>query len=274
MRALRCLDDDGKHTARDDERGTVIVIVAVMLTLFIILSALAIDLSSGRTNEQRAQSAADAAALAAADAIPTNNTATNPVPTAVTAAATSYAASNMPGSDVSVTMTSPTSVDVTVSGNSPNAFAGLFTSNNLRVSASASASLGTSQVVTTGQVTTTGTTVTTGVSSTTSVTSTTSTTAATTTPGNVGIYAADTSCDAGLTVSNTILGTGLLSGILSMPSSNVNLSGTTLSNGDLGLSSTNLASNNGTYIYGGPNGCSFSGANLANNNTVTRSTTT
>ena len=52
------------------ERGTVIMLVAGCMTMMLAAGAYAMDSGAGRLTEQRAQSAADAAALAAADAIP------------------------------------------------------------------------------------------------------------------------------------------------------------------------------------------------------------
>ena len=235
------------------------VFVAICMTMLLAAAAYTIDLGAGRQGLQKAQSAADAAALAAADVITTSSPSTNQP--AVTTAGLSVATTNLPGSRVSVVMPSTTAVKVTVSSNSSNSVGGLFGSNDLPVSASAVASLGSSNVTTTGTTITTGSTVTA------------TTVAGAPSAGNVGLFAADTSCDGGFTVANSLLGTGgLLNGLTA--ANNVNLSGTSISNGNLWLDSANLASNNGTYSYGGPNGCSFSGSNLANNNTKVNSTST
>ena len=114
------------------------VIVAGLLVIFVSLTAYTIDNGSGRQSEQQAQSAADSAALAAAQVIPPGNTSLSVA--TVSQMATTLANANDPGADVSVTMPSTTSARVTVSGDSPNGFAQDLGNHNSRVSASAVAS--------------------------------------------------------------------------------------------------------------------------------------
>ena len=129
-RRLRRLHDEG-------ERGVVIVIVAASLAMFLASGAYALDTSQGRAGQQKAQSAADAAALAAADAIPANNTSTN-VPT-VTTAGVAMAAQNMPGAAATITMPTPTTVQATVNGSSSNPIGLAGGNSSTPVSASAGA---------------------------------------------------------------------------------------------------------------------------------------
>jgi Flp pilus assembly protein TadG len=81
---------------REEERGSVLVIVAVLLVAMIGLAAFSIDIGSWFQTERQAQSAADAAALAGAADLPANAS------TAVTDAET-YAAKNTSGWNLSST---------------------------------------------------------------------------------------------------------------------------------------------------------------------------
>ena len=129
-RRLRRLHAEG-------ERGTVIVITAVALSMFLASGAYALDSSQGRAAQQKAQSAADAAALAAALAIPANNTSTNVA--TVTTAGLNMATTNMPEARATITMPTPTTVLATVSGSSSNPIGLAGSSSSSPVSASAGA---------------------------------------------------------------------------------------------------------------------------------------
>ena len=221
------------------------VVVTICVTMLLAAAAYTIDLGAGRQGQQKAQSAADSAALAAADAITTSSPSTNQA--AVTNAGLSVAATNLPGSNVSVTMPTPTTAKVMVSSSSGNSVGGLFGSKNTAVSASAIASLRT----------------------------TTTTSGSVSSPDNVAIYAGDDTCaDNSLSISGSLLGTGLLGGLLGgvlTPSNSLNINGSAVvSNGLEYFNTLNFPSNNSAFIYGGKNSCSYYGS-TATNSTKTQS---
>jgi Flp pilus assembly protein TadG len=105
---------------RSDEHGVVLVIVAMLMTVFIGFAALAIDLGSLDGAQKRAQAAADAGALAGAAALstPTNTT-------AASSTATTLAKTNYPTGTPTVTA-SGNQVTVSVIANPPNFFGKAF----------------------------------------------------------------------------------------------------------------------------------------------------
>jgi Flp pilus assembly protein TadG len=101
---------------RSDEQGVVIVLVALLMTVFIALAALAIDIGSFQAAQRKAQAAADAGALAGAAALSTSTT-------AATTAATALANTNDPtGTAPVVSFPSSTQVKVVVTANPPTFF--------------------------------------------------------------------------------------------------------------------------------------------------------
>ena len=83
------------RTRAADERGAVLVMVAILMIVILASAALAIDATSWTQTQRQAQNAADDAALAAADLLPATDT------TAAKAAAVNYvAASNLPGAQI------------------------------------------------------------------------------------------------------------------------------------------------------------------------------
>jgi Flp pilus assembly protein TadG len=102
---------------RSEEHGVVLVIVAMLMTVFIASAALAIDLGSLNGAQRQAQAAADAGALAGAAALSTSTT-------AASATATTFAKTNYPDGTpiVSVSGTPANQVTVSVSANPPNFF--------------------------------------------------------------------------------------------------------------------------------------------------------
>jgi Flp pilus assembly protein TadG len=128
-----------------DERGVVLVLVAIMMTVFLGMAALAIDVGYFYQQQRQAQSAADAAALAGAQDLP--GSATN-----ATSEAKTYVASNMPGVPQVYTCTTPATpgvcittpyssnskqIQVTVTQNVPTLFGQIFGINSTNVSATA-----------------------------------------------------------------------------------------------------------------------------------------
>jgi hypothetical protein len=97
-----------------DDRGAVLVIVAVSMVAFMALAALAIDLGSYYQAQRKVQAAADAGALAAAADLSSS-------PGSVTTDGTNYAQTNYPGSTVAVS-TSGTQVTVSVHATTPTFF--------------------------------------------------------------------------------------------------------------------------------------------------------
>jgi hypothetical protein len=228
-----------RQLRRAGQRGSVRVVIAGCTALILAAGAYTIDLGSGRQGQQRAQSAADAAALAAADAITISSPSTNQP--AVTTTGVSVATDNLPGANVSVIMPTSTTAKVTVSSSSGNALGGLFGSKSLATSASATASLRT----------------------------TTTTSGSVTSPANVAIFAADDTCaDNSLSISGSLLGTGLLGGLLGgvlTPSNSLNINASAvISNGLEYFNTLNFPSNNSTFIYGGKNGCTYNGSTPTN----------
>jgi Flp pilus assembly protein TadG len=113
-----------------EEQGVVLVIVAVAMVALIGMAALAIDLGSFYKAQRQAQEAADAGALAAAQDLSTSTS-------AATTDANSYATKNYPGSSVSVSEPSSTTVKVTVSASSPSFLGHILGLTSAKVSASA-----------------------------------------------------------------------------------------------------------------------------------------
>jgi Flp pilus assembly protein TadG len=117
------------------EHGAVLVIVAGCMVLFLSLGAYTIDLGSGRQAEAKAQSAADAAALAVSDAASSGTTSTAAL---TTVAQTMLGANDDAGQTVqAVTKVSPGVYQVIVSGNSSGTLASAIGKTSPRVSAAA-----------------------------------------------------------------------------------------------------------------------------------------
>jgi Flp pilus assembly protein TadG len=124
-----------------DEHGAVLVIVAGCMVLFLSLGAYTIDLGSGRQAEAKAQSAADAAALAVSDAASSGTTSTAAL---TTVAQTMLGANDDAGQTVqAVTKVSPGVYQVIVSGNSSGTLASAIGKTSPRVSAAAIAAAST-----------------------------------------------------------------------------------------------------------------------------------
>jgi len=117
-----------------DARGSVIVIVAVIMTVCLGMAALAVDLGSLYQQQSLAQSAADAAALAGAHDLPTTSTAS--------ATANTYANVDLPGEQTpSVTFPTPTQIKVTLAKTAPSLFSQIFGISSENVGATAVASM-------------------------------------------------------------------------------------------------------------------------------------
>jgi Flp pilus assembly protein TadG len=108
---------------RSEEHGVVLILVAMLMTLFIALAALAIDLGALDGAQRQAQAAADAGALAGAASL-SNTTVTAPA----TATATTYANANYPAATSSATVlpTALNQVTVRVTAHPPNFFGKAF----------------------------------------------------------------------------------------------------------------------------------------------------
>lgn len=98
-----------------DERGVVLVMVAILMVVILGAAALAVDLGSFYKAQRQAQSAADAAALAAAQVLPSA--------TAASTTGTSYVTQNYPGATATVSVnTTVNQATVTVNANTPSFF--------------------------------------------------------------------------------------------------------------------------------------------------------
>jgi Flp pilus assembly protein TadG len=110
-------------------------VVGISLVVLLGMAALAIDLSSFYKAQRQAQSAADAAALGAAQELPSSAS-------AAASTATTYGQQNYPGATVTVTTPyggSTSQIRVTVSAATPSFFGQIFGVTSANVSASATA---------------------------------------------------------------------------------------------------------------------------------------
>jgi hypothetical protein len=117
------------------EDGVVLAFVAIMMVVILGMAAMAIDIGSYYAAQRRAQAAADAAALAASQDLPSN-------PTGAYSDAQTYGLKNYPGA--TVTPQSPyngstSQIHVTVTGSTPSFFGRIFGLTSETVSASATA---------------------------------------------------------------------------------------------------------------------------------------
>jgi Flp pilus assembly protein TadG len=128
-----------------DERGSVMVITVAAILAMLAMAAFAIDVGSWYQVERQAQSAADAAALAAAQDLPSN-------PTQAGLDAQSYAAKNLPGATVTPTTpynSNASVIKVTVATTAATFFGKLLGVNSVNVSATSVAQAKPSQACTT-----------------------------------------------------------------------------------------------------------------------------
>ena len=112
-----------------------LILTALLLTMILASAALAIDLGSFYSAQTKAQSAADAAALAAAQDLGGSGSAT------ATSDGTTIALTNYPGATVSVSEPTTNEAKVTVSASSPSYFGQALGLSSARVSASATAAV-------------------------------------------------------------------------------------------------------------------------------------
>jgi trimeric autotransporter adhesin len=236
-----------------DQDGAVIVIVAILLVCFLGAGALATDLSAGRQSEQRAQAGADAGATAGADQIVASNPASTPLATVTTTASNEAVDNGACATCVTVTYPykgDPTRVFVAVSGTSGATVGGEFGRSTIPVSASAVAVAvdNTSTIVSTTPTVITNLTPTTGDQVTTSSGSTTITSTSTsiTHSTNAILFAGDTSCSGGITMSGN---------------SGTSITGETFSNGGLHIDKPSDYNFNGPVYY--QSGCPSSGVSGA-----------
>jgi Flp pilus assembly protein TadG len=128
------------HRARN-ERGAVLVLVAICMTIFLGMAALAIDVGSFYQQQRQMQAAADAAALAGAQDLPSS--ASNATTHAQTYGATNAGVpSSCNGTSPGVCVTTPyntnsSQIKVTVYKNIPTFFGHIFGFTSANVSASA-----------------------------------------------------------------------------------------------------------------------------------------
>jgi Flp pilus assembly protein TadG len=122
-----------------DERGVVLVIVAIMMTVFLGMAALAIDVGYFDQQQRQAQSAADAAALAGAAGIPASTTCTGTCTTTAQTAVNTYVNANMSGATNVVTYPSAGQIQVRVTQTVNSIFGRFLGRNSATVGASATA---------------------------------------------------------------------------------------------------------------------------------------
>jgi Flp pilus assembly protein TadG len=114
-----------------NESGAILALTAILMIVFIGMAALAIDVGSFYQAQKHAQSAADAAALAAVNDLPTS-------PALATTAADNYVAQNYPGASTPVvTYPSTTQIKVVVNAVTPSFFGQIFGITQANVSATA-----------------------------------------------------------------------------------------------------------------------------------------
>jgi hypothetical protein len=117
------------------ERGQVLPFVAFALIVVLGMAAFAIDLSVGWMNERRAQTAADAAALAGVQDLPAD-------PAAAEAAAQASVSKNLPGATATITTpynSNSSEMKVTVTTSSPAFFSKIWGVSSLHESATSAA---------------------------------------------------------------------------------------------------------------------------------------
>jgi hypothetical protein len=121
-----------------NQSGAILVLTGTMMVAFIGLAALAIDVGSFYQAQRQAQGAADAAALAGVNFLPTSQS-------LATTAAANYVAQNYPGATATETYPSSTQIKVVVSASTPSFFGRVFgiTSANVGASAIAGQPVGT-----------------------------------------------------------------------------------------------------------------------------------
>jgi Flp pilus assembly protein TadG len=121
-----------------EERGVVLVIVAIMMTVFLGMAALAIDIGYFDQQQRQAQSAADAAALAAAPGLPTTWLG-NTCPSTAQTAVNTYVAANMSGATNVISCPAVGQITVRVTQTVASIFGRFLGSNSATVGASATA---------------------------------------------------------------------------------------------------------------------------------------
>jgi Flp pilus assembly protein TadG len=131
---------------RNEQRGQAILVTVLFLTVLIGATALTLDVGSWYRQQRQAQGTADAAALAAAQALPSVDT------TEAYALAKQYAAKNGGGLDpegvfISTGFMTNDTVRVAVTQQADGIFASLFTIRKVDVRASAAARAGTPEQV-------------------------------------------------------------------------------------------------------------------------------
>lgn len=133
--------DDGTSTHMKDDRGVVAIWVAIMFPVIFILCAIAVDISRWYVEIERAQKAADAAALSGVPFLPSDPD--SAITTALRTAAVNGFPDGANGNAVSVTAaqgtTRPTQLTVKVRSTIDNAFASLFGLDTQTISRSATA---------------------------------------------------------------------------------------------------------------------------------------
>ena len=122
-----------RHGAAD-ESGVVIVLVAIIMVAILASAAVAIDLGSFYSAQRKAQAAADAGALAAAqDLVGTSST-------SYSADGTTIATTNYPGATVTVSQPTSSTAKVVVNASTPVLFGHFLGMKQENVSATAVAS--------------------------------------------------------------------------------------------------------------------------------------
>jgi Flp pilus assembly protein TadG len=114
------------------ERGSVLALTAVLLAAMLGMAALAVDVAGWYQMRRQLQSAADAAALAAAQDLPTSATATN--------TATGYVTSNITGATSAITTPyngDSSQIKVTVTKSYPSVFGSVLGLGSVTITASA-----------------------------------------------------------------------------------------------------------------------------------------
>jgi Flp pilus assembly protein TadG len=128
-----------------DERGAVLVFVAILMVAILASAALAIDSTAWNQTQRQAQNAADAAALAAANDLPNS-------PGTATTDAQSYVNQNLPGATTTVTTpynSSANQVKVTVTATGQSTIGGFFKVNPVITASSVAAETATSTLCST-----------------------------------------------------------------------------------------------------------------------------
>jgi Flp pilus assembly protein TadG len=138
-RSTQIADSNSPFAALSSERGQVLVLVAVAMVALVAMAGFAVDVSAAYHTHRRAQAAADAAALTAAEYLPES---TSQASSASSSVSTQNLGDGTVTTAYSATYASNDTVTATAKASSPSMFAGVVGINSLNATATATATVG------------------------------------------------------------------------------------------------------------------------------------